>query len=167
MIQRPAFIRNVAELPSSREGYEGDDELFSEGTPLSRPLGLSRLGVHHEVMPPGTRSSWPHAEEKEEEFVLVLEGEPHVWIDGHLHALRAGDAVAFSPGTGIAHTFINDSAAAVRLLVVGERLADNRVYYPHHPEGYVGMAPARKWAPETPHVLGGHDGLPKAFRAQE
>lgn len=164
MTSRPPFIRNISELPASREGYPGDDELFSSGTPLSRPLGLSRLGVHHEVMPPGTRTSWPHAEEKEEEFVLVLEGEPQVWLDGQLYPLRAGDAVAFAPGTGIAHTFINETATPVRLLVVGEQLADNRVFYPLYPEGYSGMRPERKWRPEAPPPLGPHQGRPRSRR---
>jgi uncharacterized cupin superfamily protein len=45
--------------------------------PLRRPgkvAGLVRIGVNLQRLPPGTRSSWPHAEENEEEFVYVLEG---------------------------------------------------------------------------------------------
>ena len=37
------------------------------------------------------------------EVLNVLEGYPHAWIDGELHALRPGDAVGFPCGTGIAH----------------------------------------------------------------
>jgi len=167
MTERPAFIRNLEELPSSREAYDGDTELLSVGIPLARALGLARLGVHHESLPPGSRTSWPHAEETEEEFVLVLEGFPQVWLDGVLHDLRPGDSVAFVPGTGIAHTFINNSSAVVRLLVVGERRADNRVFYPLHPQGYAGMQKERQWAPTPAHVLGPHDGLPDALRARK
>jgi uncharacterized cupin superfamily protein len=162
--ERPHFIRNIRDLPASRDSYPGDQELLSEGTPLSRPLGLTRLGIHQEVLPPGSWTSWPHAEEKEEEFVLVLEGAPELWLDGELFALSPGDVVGFVPGTGRAHTFINNGTEPVRLLVAGERLPDNRVYYPLHPEGYSGMPSSRRWTPESPPALGPHDGLPDALR---
>jgi uncharacterized cupin superfamily protein len=57
----------------------------------------------------GRRTSWPHAESLEEEFAYVIEGHPQVWIDGHRHDLRPGDFVAFPAGTGITHTFLNNS----------------------------------------------------------
>ena len=93
--------------------------------------------------------------------MLVLEGEPQLWLDGQLYPLQTGDTVAFVPGTGIAHTFINETDMPVRLLVVGERLADNRVFYPLHPQGYAGMRPERRWQPDTPPPLGPHDGRPR------
>jgi uncharacterized cupin superfamily protein len=166
MKARPACVRNVRELPSQRDSYPGDAEPLSEGTPLSRPLGLSRLGIHHELLPPGSRTSWPHAEEREEEFVYVLEGNPELWLDGELFPLAPGDAIGFPPGTGHAHTFVNNGGAPVRLLVVGERLAGNRIYYPLNPGGFEGLDPARRWLPEPPPRLGPHDGLPDALRAK-
>ena len=47
---------------------------------------LGRLGGPH-PRAPGRRTSYPHAESAEEEFVYVLEGHPDVWIDGTLHHL--------------------------------------------------------------------------------
>lgn len=158
---RPSFVRHVTELPSSRETYPGDDELMSTGTPLSRPLGLTRLGIHHERLPPGARTSWPHAESLEEEFAYVLSGTPDVWIDGELHRLREGDAIAFVPGTGIAHTFLNDTDEDAVLLVVGEKLAANRIRYPFAPDGYAGMKAEHRWTDAPVHALGAHDGRPK------
>lgn len=135
MNKRPPNIRHFSELEEDRPGrYPGSSESLSRGAPLSRPLGLSRIGIHHETLEPGHRTSWPHAESTEEEFVYVLEGRPHVWMDGKNTPLGPGDAVAFTPGTGICHTIINFSDTPVRLLVVGERRGDNQVYYPHHPE---------------------------------
>ena len=157
----PASIRHYSELASNQDSYPGDEEILSTGTPLSRPLGLTRLGIHHELLPPGHRTSWPHAEELEEEFAYVLEGTPSVWIDGELYLLGPGDCVAFVPGTGSAHTFINDSELAARLLVVGERLPDNRVYYPLHPQGYSGMPERRRYTPSSPPALGPHPGTPR------
>jgi uncharacterized cupin superfamily protein len=164
MERRPPYVRNVRDLPSSSEAYPGDDELMSEGTPLSRPLGLTRLGIHHERLAPGRRTSWPHAEEKEEEFVYVLEGTPDVWLDGALHRLEPGDVVAFVPGTGIAHTFLNDTDRDVRLLVVGERLPDNRISYPRHPNGWEGMAREKVWTDVPDRDRGPHDGVPRLLR---
>ena len=135
-MERPSFIRHWSELekPDDRH-YAGDTELMCIGAPLGSTVGLTRIGIHHERLPPGRRTSYPHAESAEEEFVLVLEGAPDVWIDGHLHRLRAGDAVGFPAGTGICHTFLNNSQDEVRLLVLGEaNKAENRIRYPLNEE---------------------------------
>ena len=65
--------------------------------------GLQRIGINLQRLAPGQRSWWPHAEEDEEEFVYVLEGEVDAWIDGVLHRMRPGDLAAFPAGTGISH----------------------------------------------------------------
>jgi uncharacterized cupin superfamily protein len=116
----------VSELPSRDVVWPGSDEVLSIRTPLSRPLGLTRLGVHYELLPPGHRTSRPHAERTEEECVYVLEGHPAAWIDGELHPLEPNDMVCFAPGTGIQHTITNPSDEPVRLLVIGERVAVSR-----------------------------------------
>ena len=163
---RPSFIRNVHELAAEPGVYPGDTEVLSTGTPLSRPLGLTRLGIHHELLPPGTRTSWPHAEELEEEFIYVLEGHPHVWLNGELEALKPGDCVAFVPGTGIAHTFLNNSDQPVRLIVVGERMPESRIFYPFHPKGFEGLKPELVWPDVPRHPLGPHDGKPNPVKAE-
>jgi uncharacterized cupin superfamily protein len=89
----------------------------------------------------------------------VLEGRPDVWIGGgDLHALEPGDGVAFPAGTGIAHCFLNNTNAVVRLLIIGERHAEDRVAYPVNPEM---RAEANYWhdAPPRP-----HDGRPSGPR---
>jgi uncharacterized cupin superfamily protein len=157
---RPDFIRHWTELEGPDHAhYPNSDELLSIGAPLARALGLTRLGIHHDRLPPGRRTSYPHAESMEEEFVYVLEGEPDVWIDGHLHRLSAGDAVGFPAGTGLCHTFLNNTGAAVRLLVVGEAArADNKVYYPCNPEL---TAVRTDWWHDVPHrPKGPHHGKP-------
>jgi uncharacterized cupin superfamily protein len=123
---RPSFIRSASELPDGDVVWPGSDEVLSIRTPLSRPLGLVRLGVHHEVLQPGHRSSLPHAEASEEECVYILEGNPHAWIEGELHALAPDDIVVFPPATGIRHTIVNQTDRDVRMLVIGERVAVGR-----------------------------------------
>lgn len=127
MTKRPECIRNVSELQSGPVIWpEAADEVLAIRTPLSRPLGLVRLGVHHETLEPGHRSSLPHAEPVEEECVYVLEGHPHAWIDGQLHELGPDDVVVFPPATGIRHSIVNQTDRNVRLLIIGERAATSR-----------------------------------------
>jgi uncharacterized cupin superfamily protein len=162
---RLGCIAHWTEIESTDDShYPGDDELMSIGAPLGRRLGLTRIGIHHERLPPGRRTSFPHAESAEEEFVYVLEGTPDVWLDGALHRLGPGEAVGLPAGTGQAHTFLNNTEGEVRLLVVGEASkAENRVVYPLHPERR-GMR--EDWWDDAPgRRLGGHDGMPDLVRA--
>ena len=162
---RPDFIKHYSEIQDEDDAhYPDSDELLSIGSPFGKKFGFKRLGIHHEVLPPGRRTSWPHAEKTEEEFVYVIEGNPQVWVDGHLHDLHPGDAVGFVPGTGIAHTFINNTDIDVRLLVVGEATrSDNQCYYPLHPDRNAAIKDfCWKDAPKAD--LGSHDGFPDKVR---
>jgi uncharacterized cupin superfamily protein/catechol 2,3-dioxygenase-like lactoylglutathione lyase family enzyme len=162
MTERPPCIRHYSEIQDPDDAhYPNSDELLSIGSPFARRMGLTRLGIHHELVPPGRRTSYPHAESAEEEFVYVIEGHPDVWLDGVLHPLRPGDGVAFPAGTGQAHTFLNNTDQDVRLLVVGEvAKRENRVRYPRNPEEQARRADAWTDAPARP--MGSHDGKPRA-----
>lgn len=163
---RPSFIVHWrAILAEDDAHYPNSDELLSIGSPLARATGLHRLGVHHELLPPGRRTSFPHAEKDEEELVFVLEGAPDAWIDGEIHRLAPGDCVGFPAGTGIAHTFINDTDDDVRLLVVGERIPGARVHYPLHPDLQEAVAD-KSWTDAPLARMGPHDGLPRARRGE-
>lgn len=167
MTSRPPFICHWTELERAKEShYQGDDEPMGFGAALARHFGLSRLGIHHLRLPPGRRSSFPHAEMREEEFVYVLEGTPDAWIDGELHPLKPGDSVGFPDGTGIAHTFINNSDEDVCLLVVGEASKpENRIFYPKN----LDMRDNRPdwWQDPPARPLGDHDGMPDAVRSRK
>lgn len=165
MAARPDCIAHWREIERPDEDhYPGDDELLSIGAAFGEHFGLTRLGIHHERLPPGRRTSYPHAESAEQEFVYVIEGTPDVWLDGRLHRLAPGDAVGFPAGTGLCHTIINNSEAEVRLLVVGERpKPENRIVYPRNPE----RKPLRDdwWHDAPARDMGDHDGLPDRLRA--
>jgi uncharacterized cupin superfamily protein len=165
MAARPDCIAHWREIERPDEDhYSGDDELLSIGASFGAHFGLTRLGIHHERLPPGRRTSYPHAESAEQEFVYVIEGTPDVWLDGRLHRLAPGDAVGFPSGTGLCHTFINNSDADVRLLVVGERpKPENRIVYPRNPEQ---QARRDDWWHDAPaRDMGDHDGLSDQLRA--
>jgi uncharacterized cupin superfamily protein len=126
--------------------------------------GLTRLGINRDVLLPGSKTSNPHAESLEDEFILVLEGKPDVWIDGHLHELNEGDGVAFPAGTGIAHTFLNNSDAEVHLLVIGQHdVPGNQLNYPLNPERNADFKTRGEFWEDAPkRELGPHDGKARA-----
>jgi uncharacterized cupin superfamily protein len=163
--ERPSFIVHWSEIQKPDDShYPGDDERMGIGSPFGLHFGLTKLGIHHVRLLPGRRTSYPHAESEEEEFVYVIEGEPEVWLDGHLHKLKPGDAVGFPAVTGINHTVINNTEAEVRLLVVGERSRpENRVFYPLHPHRRTQIDDWWDTPPER--ALGPHDGMPDRLRA--
>lgn len=153
-MKRPDCIRHWRDVEGADDAtYPDSNERFSIGAPLARKLGLGRIGIHHERLPPGRRTSYPHAESDEEEFVYVLEGYPEAWINGYLWKLEPGDSVGFPAGTGVCHTFINNTDEEVRLLVVGEaNKKHNRIYYPLNPV-YAATREDR-WVDHPPQFLG-------------
>ena len=161
MTAKPSFIIASADVPEVEGHYPRTDEVFSYGRAIGKAAGLQRIGLHIERLPPGHRLSYPHAEEKEEEFVYVIEGEVDAWIDGHLHHMRAGDLAAFPAGTGICHTFINNGDRQALLLGGGERTkSDNRIFYPLDQDRR-GDMPWVEWWQDIPlGPQGPHDGKP-------
>jgi uncharacterized cupin superfamily protein len=163
--KRPDCIRHWSEIERpDKSHYKGEDELFSTGAPFGAHFDLTKLGIHHVRLLPGRRTSYPHAESAEQEFVFVIEGAPDVWLDGHVHRLKPGDGVGFPAGTGQAHSFLNNTDTEVRLLVVGERnKAGAKIIYPVNPEQKPLRADWWHDAPDRP--LGPHDGLTDERRA--
>lgn len=177
-----AKLKNFSEKPSSRHPnighwtehlgnddakYPNSEELLSHGAPIGHKLGLKAIGIHIELLYPGRRTSWPHAESHEEEFAYVLEGYPDVWLDGVLYKLNPGDFVALPSGTGIAHTFLNNTSHLCKLLVGGEgSKKENQIHYPLHPSRNADMETRGRWWKNAHKAeLGSHDGMTEAIRA--
>jgi uncharacterized cupin superfamily protein len=165
--ERPSFIVHWSEIESPDvPHYVDSDELMGIAAPFGPAFGLTKLGVDHLRLPPGRRTSLPHAHSSEEEFVFVIAGEPDVWINGDLHRLKPGDGVGFPAGTGIAHSFLNNTQSEVVLLVVGETGEgdEHRLLYPVNLDRRPRIE--QWWWDDAPkHALGPHDGLPDRVRA--
>ncbi|HEV2169845.1 MAG TPA: cupin domain-containing protein [Candidatus Binatus sp.] len=162
---RPPFIISSASVPARRHQYPNSDEGHGYSSAIGRVAGLLKIGIHLMRLPPGERSSWPHAEEKEEEFVYIVKGEVDAWINGNLHPMRAGDFAAFPSGTGISHCFLNNSKHEAVILVGGEASRpDNRIYYPLHPQRRGDLPPSEWWDDVPKKQLGSHNGMPDALR---
>ncbi len=159
---RPPFIIAAESVPEQPARYPNSDEVLASGRAIGKAAGLRRIGLHVERVAPGQRTSWPHAEEDEEEFVFVLEGEISAWIDGEIYPMKKGDLAAFPCGTGISHTFINDGDEDAILIVGGERgKSDSRIFYPLNPERKNDMPWSSWWDDAPTRPLGPHDGVPR------
>jgi uncharacterized cupin superfamily protein len=116
------FVVNAREARwRSRDGELGRACMF-EGEP-----GFAELGVRLHVVDPGQPNAMYHAEDAEEDF-LVLSGECVLVVEGNERRLRAWDFVHCPPGTN--HVFVGAGDAPCVLLMVGARRPDSGVRYP-------------------------------------
>lgn len=159
---KPPFFVSAATIEEKPGRYPGTDEVFSLVRSIGRAAGLTKIDLRLLRVLPGQRTSLPHAEEKEEEFVYLLSGTVDAWINGVLHAMQPHDLVAFPAGTGICHTFLNNSDQEALLLVGGESQPGNRVVYPLNPETKTYMRPGKWWEDASFVPQGDHDALPNA-----
>jgi uncharacterized cupin superfamily protein len=165
MTARPSFIVSSSDIAETTHIYPQSTESMGPVRRLGKTAGLVRIGVNVQRLPPGARSSWPHAEEDEEEFVYVLEGEVQAWVNGDVHRMVAGELAAFPAGTGICHCFINDSDNDVLLLVGGEApKPGSRIFYPLNPSRRADLQPSQWWDDVPQHTQGPHDGRPARQR---
>ena len=63
MTARPELIGHWTDLEDPEaHRFRGDDEPMAFDASLGERLGLTRIGIHHVRVPPGQRTSYPHAE---------------------------------------------------------------------------------------------------------
>lgn len=151
------YVVHLDDVPEIEGAYPApfDAEKLSIYRDLGRAAGSQRIGFAVERLLPGRRTSFTHAHSDEEELVYVISGTCHVRViePGRAPcevALRAGHAVSFPAGTGIAHTFVNHGTEECTLFVVGERKPGvDRGFYAEDPEYEAHFAttqPQRHWS---------------------
>lgn len=106
--------------------FRGDTAPFEDMPPgfhqreaaLGELLGGSLLGMSVYDLEPGEKT-WPyHYELREEEWLLVVAGEPTLREPEGERRVRPGDVVCFPPGPEGAHQLRNDTDERVRLALL-------------------------------------------------
>jgi len=112
--------------------YDDEDpEGFRSGLHrLGRQLPATSTGVSVYELPPGQALCPYHYEAGEEEWVLVLEGEPTLRDPDGSHPLAPWDVVLFPKGPEGAHQLRNDGDATVRLLMFSDVVVPTATVYP-------------------------------------
>ena len=105
-VQRPGFGKRVL--------LEPGDARFPQ------------IGIHLAVLGPGEHSTLYHAEEAQEDF-LVLRGSCIAIVEEEERRVRQWDLIHCPPGTR--HTFVNDGTEPCVLLMVGARTG-GEIHYP-------------------------------------
>ena len=98
--------------------------------PLGDLFGLSNFGVNLTRLAPQAKSALRHAHTRQDEFIYILEGRPTLHTDAGATLLGPGMCAGFKAGTGDAHHLVNETAADVVYLEVGDRSAGDAASYP-------------------------------------
>jgi uncharacterized cupin superfamily protein len=106
----------IVNLLDASRGEESDRDGFRVcGRRLGAELGAELVGCGLYDLPPGEQL-WPyHYHLGNEEWAVVVGGEPTVRTPEGERGLRPGDIVAFPEGEEGAHTFLNHSGEDARV----------------------------------------------------
>ena len=107
--------RNVTDLPAPFAAVMAKRHIRQLG-PQS---GLTEFGISHVRIEPGGISSQRHWHDKEDEFVVMIEGEAVLVEDEGETVMRAGDCAVFPKGVANAHRLVNRSESDCVFLAVG------------------------------------------------
>jgi uncharacterized cupin superfamily protein len=98
--------------------------------PLGDLFGLANFGVNLTRLAPNAVSALRHAHSKQDEFIYILQGSPTLQTDEGRIKLAPGMCAGFRAGMGNGHHLINETAAEVIYLEVGDRTPGDEGSYP-------------------------------------
>ena len=164
---KPGFVVHWRDILNSKPAlYPKSDEVQGIAARFDNRARFGRIGAHVQLLKPGRRTSWPHAERDESEYTYVVSGKVDAWNDGHITVMGEGDFIGWKNGTGITHVIINNSDEDAVLIIGGERSRIvNQYWYPFH-RSYNKEIGKAYWADHPKPKLGPHDGMPDALRAR-
>ena len=120
------FIVNVADAVSYKHPESGQYICFED--PKGERFPHYGIGIH--VIWPGQANAMYHAESNQESF-MVLEGECRLIVEGEERIMRKWDFFHCAPMTR--HITVGAGDGPCALLMVGARLPDEDLEYPHDP----------------------------------
>jgi len=97
---------------------------------LGPALGATQTGLSVYELPPGEALCPYHYEYAEEEWLVVLEGNPSVRHPDGTERLEPWDAVCFPTGPDGAHQVLNDSDEVARVLMFSDVATPAATVYP-------------------------------------
>ena len=112
---------------NAREAQWIHNEKFGAGVTFEGNPHFTQVGINIQVMWPGQPNGYYHAEEGQEDF-LVLSGECLLLVEGEERRLKAWDFVHCPPRTE--HIFVGSGDGPCVFLGVGARVADEGLVYP-------------------------------------
>jgi len=121
-------ILNINELQHQELKAKSSGEKLSFSALISPTFGFKDLFIHHEILPPGRKSSSPHSHTKKEEMAFIITGNPTVHIGNDSHKLKPGDLIGFKPLTE-AHYFENLTTTEVELIIISSNPFDDVINY--------------------------------------
>jgi uncharacterized cupin superfamily protein len=121
MTRKPGKVIRAAQIQSERAAYRQrlNPRSRFEGSELSRPAGMEKLGVSIAWLKPGEESFAFHAHMVEEEWMYMLSGRAVVEMAEESVEVGPGDFVGF-PAPGVAHLVTNPFAAECSYLMGGQ-----------------------------------------------
>ncbi len=122
-------IFNMNDLPHQELESTATGEKFSLSSVLTDYLDFKDLFVHHEIIPPGKRSSNAHCHTHQEEMLLVLEGAPTVHLGLEERQLKPGDFVGFKPSAREFHFVENTSALDAHIVMICSTSLEDTIQY--------------------------------------
>jgi uncharacterized cupin superfamily protein len=112
--------------------YDDDDpEGYRAGYARFGPtIEASRLGATVYELPPGQSICPYHYEYPDEEWVLVLQGEPTLRHPDGEDTLKPNDVVCFPEGPDGAHKLTNQTGETVRVMMLSTKMNPGVAVYP-------------------------------------
>jgi uncharacterized cupin superfamily protein len=109
--------------PRDRDGWRVKEAF------VGHHIGGELIGASLSEVEPGNKL-WPyHTHHANEEWVIVLRGEPTLRTSEGEQVLKEGDVVAFRRGREGAHQIVNRTDAPVRVLMLSSMIAPDVVEY--------------------------------------
>ena len=109
--------------PHERDGWRGQEAF------VGQHIGGELLGACMSEVEPGNKL-WPyHTHHANEEWVIVVRGEPTLRTPEGEQVLKEGDVACFKRGKDGAHQIINRTDAPVRVLMLSSMILPDVVEY--------------------------------------
>jgi uncharacterized cupin superfamily protein len=117
-------------MQSIRRVHQLNSAAIREDKSLGDETGLKNLGIHLITIAAGDKSTEFHSHKYEDEAIYVLSGHGTEAIGNETYKIGPGDFIGL-PAGGPAHETINDGSEPLVCLVIGQRLPQDVVDYPH------------------------------------